>query len=348
MTLAEIRDSILTRNFSLADVRYLLILAGVLCLIAVILIVIRGIRARRIRYRPHGSVTNPGEIHDILRLAMDQRRPFEVQVQTDRSGFRRPTLRTSPQKIGSSTITLELSGIKSLSSIWLDKAVAVYFRIGVGNNEFIYYTFAGNISDIQTPSEDICHIVIPIPAQLDNRQKRAFLRMQPPAEFLLGAALWHDPNMPQPEKMHDLALWPRPLLLLLPGRLEQFRLLDLSAGGLRICIPRSIALSYHLEISTVETIIVMLDLLDPETDKRLRFWMQCRIQNTWEEQPSRDIHVGAQFRAWARPREGHLPPEIPSFLEWFRLSSSFEVEPVGNWVMRRHLEMYRDVPNDMF
>lgn len=348
MTLADIRDSILTRNFSLTDAGSLLILMGVLCLIAAVVVVIRGIRARRVLYRPHGSITSPREIRDILQLATDQRRPFEVQVQRAETGSRRPTLRCSSQGVGASYITLELSGIKTLSTPWLKKAVTVYFRIGTGHNEYIYYTFAGSISSIENPDADTCHITIPVPAQLDNRQKRTFLRMQPPAEFLLGAALWHEQKMPTPENIHDLALWPRPLLLLLPGRLEQFRLLDLSAGGLRICIPRAIANSYHLDFSKLENIIVMLDLLDPETNRRLRFWMQCSIQNAWEEQPTHDIHIGAQFRAWARPREGRIPSETPSSLEWLRLSSSLEVEPVGNWVMRRHLEMYRDVPNDMF
>ncbi len=347
MTLAELRDGIFANNVPL-NTKPLLIVAGALCLLIVILLVVRGIRARCARNYPTGSITSPGEIQSILRLAADQRRPFEVQVRTVQNGSRRPTLRCSPLHVGHSAITLELNGIKTLSSIWLDRAVNVYFRIGTGNNKFVYYTFTGSIHSVLNPSKDICQITLPVPTQLDNRQKRAFLRMQPPAEFLLGAALWHDHNIPGPENISDLALWPRPTLLFLPGRLEQFKLLDLSAGGLRICIPHMITNRYHLEFSTMEDLIMMIDLLDPEIDKRLRFWMQCRIQNAWEEQPSHDIHTGMQFRAWARPRESQALSDPPSTLEWFRLSSSFEVESIGNWVMRRHLEMYRDVPNDMF
>jgi hypothetical protein len=33
-------------------------------------------------------------------------------------------------------------------------------------------------------------------------------------------------------------------------------------------------------------------------------------------------------------------------MEWLRLPSSNEVEPIGNWIMRRHLEIFRDLPPD--
>ncbi len=347
MTLLEqIRDSIFGRNFPFAEYGLLLGMVALVFLIALVFGIIALVQMRRARYYPHGHVVDPAEIRDIVREAFDQRRPFEIQLQAEDQNARRPTLRCAPQSMGGGTITLDLgSGVKMLSDSWIGKKINVYFRVGI-HREFIYYTFASQIRDFHSHPTENSSIDITFPAMLDNRQKRAFLRMLPPADLVLGMALWHSWTMPTPEKIHDLVLWPRPLLLLVPGRMEQFKLLDLSAGGLRLAIPAAIMAQHELEFSSIDSMIVMLDLYDPEQEKRLRFWMQCRVQNTWSEGAGRATNVGAQFRSWARPKDGVTSAEGASILEWLRLSSSFEVEPIGNWVMRRHLEIYRDIPAD--
>jgi hypothetical protein len=181
---------------------------------------------------------------------------------------------------------------------------------------------------------------------LENRQKRSFLRIKPPMEFFRGAAIWHGLSLPQDEALSNLAQWPKPNLLLLPGRLEQFEILNLSAGGMRLRIPHSVVRAHNLEFTSVERIILMLDLVEPDQHKLLRFWLQSRIQSVWFEHPSRDLYMGVQFQAWARPKE-HPGGIVRSDLEWLRLSSSNEVEHIGNWVMRRHLELFREVPGEM-
>jgi hypothetical protein len=102
--------------------------------------------------------------------------------------------------------------------------------------------------------------------------------------------------------------------------------------------------SYQLQFNSAEQLLLMLDLLDPDQTKRLRYWMLCRIQNVWIEHASRDVHIGMQFLSWARPKESSVPRQKTLGVEWLRLSSSNEVEPVGNWIMRRHLELFRENP----
>ena len=113
-----------------------------------------------------------------------------------------------------------------------------------------------------------------------------------------------------------------------------------------MCIPHDVARSFGLHFSAVENVIVLLDLFDPENGKRLRWWMRCRIQSVWVDLPRRDIHLGLQFQAWAKPREARSDADTGGELEWLRMSSSSEVEPIGNWIMRRHLEMFRDIPGN--
>lgn len=341
MTLSDIQQSFNTRKFDVSSVETWLMGVALLAFLILLYLLVRAILARRKRYIPHGEIVGQAEIREIFKAAFDQRRPFEVQVQTD-AGQRRPTLRCSPEKLDSETFTVEINGLKSLSSRWLGREVTVFFRIMSGK-DFVYYTFPSSIIKINTPRQGICHISLPIPDALENRQKRAFLRMPPPREYFKGGALWHGETMPPPEKLNEISLWPRPSLLSIPNRVEQFQILDLSAGGARLRIATDVVSKFHLQFNSAEHLIIMLDLYDPEMEKRLRFWLQCRIQNVWTEQPSRDVHMGLQCLGWARPREGAEAGQAGN-IEWLRMSKSNEVEPLGNWIMRRHLELFRENP----
>lgn len=347
VSLSSIQESFFTRSFDIDAVSGWTWALGVLCLLLLAVTVFKALRARRIRYNPYGSIRDPRSIRSILRNAFDQRRPFEIQFHTENEQ-RRPTLRCAPEYLGKDSMTLEVSGLKSLSDKWLKRQVVAFFRIQIGN-EFTYYTFTSRIESIHAPRPGICHLTLLIPQTLENRQKRSFLRIAPPKEFLLGAAIWHGDTMPSTEALNDITRWPLPKLLLIHDKVEQFQVLDLSAGGVRISIPHTTRRNMNIQFAAPEQLLLMLDLYDPENNKRLRFWLQCRIQNAWVEHSSRELHVGTQFQAWGRPKEA---PEY-SFLaddvagiEWLRLPSTQEVEPLGNWIMRRHLELFREAPFD--
>ncbi|MDR2161571.1 MAG: hypothetical protein LBO77_05470 [Desulfovibrio sp.] len=346
MNLRDIRDSFLNRSF---DIEGLPLWLGVAvlaaCLLLLLLFLIRTIQRRRIRYHPHGSITDPETIRMFLRQAYEQRRPFEVQIHNE-VDTRRPNLRTTLEQLGPVNFTVEISGIESFSEQWIGRTVNIFFHVNIDGDP-IYYTFQTRIASIHFPVRGVCHLTMEIPTLLENRQKRAFLRLKPPAEFFRGAAMWHGSALPDDSSLYDLTLWPRPTLLFLPGRLEQFEVLNVSAGGMRMRLPHAVVRAQDLHFNSVERVIIMLDLLDPEQNcKLLRYWLQCRVQSVWFEHPSRDLFMGLQFLAWAKPREipgGHSR----SGMEWLRLPSSNEVEPIGNWIMRRHLEIFRDLPVDI-
>lgn len=346
MTIKEIQQSFISVNpFEFGVHTYYIVGLAAFILVIFSILALRALRARRLRYFPHGSIIDPQEIRRILRQAFDQRRPFEAHVQSD-DNRRHPALRCSPEYIGSKGLTFELNGIKTLSEGWIGRHFKIYFRLKRGEN-FTYYTFDSAILSIANPAKGVCHITLAFPSTLDNRQKRSFLRMAPPQDLLLGSALWQDPRHPAPETLHDINLWPSPMLLLLPNSHEQFRILDLSAGGVRLLIPRATVHELALRFNTVEHIILLLDLFDPEHGKRLRFWLQCRVKNVWQEHITHDISLGLQFLSWARAKDPPSEGETPGALEWLRLSPALEVDGIGNWIMRRHLELYRDMPTHL-
>jgi hypothetical protein len=342
--LSSIQENFLTRAFDFAAVNEWLWGVGAVVFLLTAIILFRAIRARRIRYNPFGTILGPQNIRAILRSAFEQRRPFEIQFYSENK-HRRPTLRCAPEYIGRDSFTVELSGLKKLSDKWLGRPALVFFRIKSGK-EFAYYSFESHLDGIHSPRPGVCHLTLPIPSSVENRQKRSFLRITPPKEFLLGAALWCEATMPPDEHLHEITSWPRPKLLFIPDNVEQFHLLDISAGGVRISVSTTVMARFDLHFTAAERLLLMMDLVDPEQNKRLRFWLQCRIQNAWIEHASNNLHMGVQFLAWARPREvtENSYEANAAAIEWLRLSSANEVEPLGNWIMRRHLELFRETP----
>ena len=314
-------------------------IAGIaLCLVAIAIIVSRLMKGKKEHFSPMGRVTIPAAIVQMLEEAIDQRRDFEIQISTS-SADNRPTLKSVPQKIDKTSITLEVIGLRQLSNHWIGREITIFFRITT-KGVFSYHTFISSIQAIQAPRKDVCHLVLPLPACIEQRQQRSFLRIEPPADFVYGGAMWYGETLPDPRQMSDVSQWAPPSIFLLPAYAVQFHISDLSAGGLRLRIPNSVVQHLHLPISNVERFIVMLDLLDAEEMKISRFWLQCRSQRITMEPPDQDVLVGAKFMAWAKPRDP-FDPGAPGALEWFRLSPSNEVEPVGNWIMRRHLALFR-------
>jgi hypothetical protein len=346
VTLASIRETFLSRSFDFAAVSGWLWGIGIATLVLLAVILSRAILARRSLYNPFGKITDHRTIRTILRNAFDQRRPFEIRFHTE-SGRRRPTLRCAPEYLGRDSFTVEVSGLKILSNKWVGRPTEVFFRLQIGP-DFTYYTFSVPIGGIHLPRQGVCHLTLPIPPSMENRQKRSFLRITPPVEFLFGSAIWCEEAMPPSEQLHDISTWPKPKLLCLPNRLEQFHILDISAGGMRLSIPNTMMHSLKLYFATTERLLLMLDLFDPEQNKRLRFWMQCRVQSAWVEHSTRNMHMGLQFLSWGRPKDvaTHLPEANAANIEWLRLSSANEVETLGNWIMRRHLELFREAPSE--
>ncbi|WP_353118147.1 hypothetical protein [Nitratidesulfovibrio sp.] len=122
-------------------------------------------------------------------------------------------------------------------------------------------------------------------------------------------------------------------------------LLNLSGGGLRLLVPRATsrsATARGMNLDIGGRLVALLELYDPQHDRSLGFWLHCRIQNRFVAFETRDVELGLQVLAWGQPRDN-----APHMADWKPLSDEGEVEPLGNWVIRRHLELYRESGSDV-
>lgn len=329
----EIQRHFLERTLDLEAMRNLLLAVSIAVGVILLLMLIRLFRPQK-PYAPQDWVMEQGAIRDILTEALSQRAKMELHFASEGEG-RRPALRCSAMRVDDKTLLLEASGLTTLSHQWEGRRTDCFFMVRHKDN-YVFYAFTTTIVAI-TEKKDYCLISVALPEKLETRQKRSYLRITPPEEYMLGAAIWRGPDMPDDSVRDDLALWPEPSRIWLPGTREDFIIRDISSGGVRVQIPRHM-LTEEMEYTHISTnFLMMLDLWEPDKASRLRFWLLCRMQNPVLDFETKGLDVGAQFLAWAKPAG-----QGGSALVWLKLASSGEVEPLGNWIMRRHLEFFRE------
>lgn len=329
----EIQRHFLERTLNMNAIREALLVFGVVVGVLVLVMLILHFRPKK-AYVPQDWILDAEQIRNTISVALNQRANFELQFALE-GETRRPALRCSLMEIGKTDLLVEASGMASLSSRWEGRSVECFFMLRKLET-YSFYAFSTTLKHIKT-TESSCRIRLSIPERIESRQKRSYLRINPPEEYTLGAALWRGVDMPEALERNDLSLWTKPSRLWLPGTREEFCIRDISSGGMRLHLPRQILAEEMDFIHVSNQYIVMLDLWEPDKAQRLRFWLLCRMQSPVLDFESKGMDIGTQFLAWGKPAETG-----GSGLLWLKLASSGEVEPLGNWIMRRHLEFFRD------
>ncbi len=336
MTISEISDSFVKRSKAFTDSPEVLIAICVLIGLLLLAMLFIYLQRRRMRYVPHGWILDPKVINSVLEMALDQRRTFELRLSSDSN---RPLLRCSPVNIKNGELELEAFGVNSVAQDWVNREVEVFFKIAFSGN-FTYYAVVATIKDVRVATSELVILRLATFTKLENRQKRSFLRIMPSRDMLLGSGLWYN-NQPEGEILNDVSLWPKPDLVNLPYRLNQFTIQDISAGGMRIKIERAEIAGWERTFAQGEHLYAILTLRDPEETKPLRFCLRCRVQNITMDYVTQAFILGLQFIAWADVKEG-----TATTLEWLSLSKNFEIGRIANWVIKRHLEMFRETPDE--
>ncbi len=336
LDIPAVSQSFATRSKAFTDSPEVLIGLCVIFFLLGLVMFLLYTRRKNIKYIPHGWVTDAKIIRSVLDLAIDQRSTFEMRF-LEGHNRNRPLLRCAGIELKGNDLVLEANGVVNVAAEWVGNKVEAFFKVTV-EHKFIYYAVSARIKDTQPYGSERVHIRLDSFEKLENRQKRSFLRISPPSELIMGGGFWYR-TLPEEDVRNDASLWPRPDLVILPERLEQFSVQDISAGGTRVKIPSKAMQGWERKFAVGEHIFLLLSLLEPDDTKRLSFWLQCRVQNITVEYVTQDVTVGLQFLAWATVREG-----TGTTLEWLKLTSNFEVGQIANWVIKRHLEIFRERP----
>ena len=311
-------------------------------------------RLKRPGFTPYGMVKSTRLIRQLLYSSINARSVFDLYIPpraTEASSQARPTeqgrlhLRCVPLALRPGELLLETLWEGFTPRTWKDRSVTCYFSINANpgqttpfSGQNLYYTFDTSIKDMEIKAQGCCRLRLRLPHTMRKRQKRSFARFEPPREYLLGAALWGGKAIPPEERRGSPRAWPRPTLVILPEKAEQFHLNDLSAGGCKLLLSRGGPSTAWSPVAGEEAVL-FLDLLDPDVREGLRFWLHCRVRNAAEH--TEGLEAGLQFISWGKGEDvgpGSGRPEDRGLL-WLELKPDADVPGLAGWIARRQIEL---------
>lgn len=333
----SVRDSFNTVGVDSRMLYYILLVliaAGVLYLVGKFVEVLRR-RCRRDAL-PAYMIVKKSVIMDVMQQALEERSKFEMKFLP--SEYTRPVAVCSLEELDASSLTFDLGPDLKATRSWINRMTEFYFRVQGGKKQHVYYRFASPIVGVRRLTNNVNCIVVEFPETIELQQKRAHLRIEPPSQYLLGAAIWQEKGEEKPALVKK---WGKPHLVFQPGKaVNPFSIEDLSAGGLRLMVTRAALRENNFNVGVGQRLYLILDLYDPETSRKRRFWLLCRVQHVYEDFETRNAEFGLQFVLHGRLKKEN-DEEAALQVEWKPVTNE-GVELLGGWIMKRHLELYRD------
>lgn len=244
----------------------------------------------------------------------------------------------SLEDVRGEALDLELSSIKDANQTWIGRKVECLFRLANPKHptQSTFYSMSSEIMGIKKLGSGAGVITVQFPEKVEISQKRMHLRLEPPTNLLLGMAIWPEQLAPSGAEERQIKNWGKPRLIYVTGETANpFHIENLSGGGIRVGVERDTIKDSGLDFEIGQTYILLLDLHEPEDQRKLRFWLMGRIQNRYEDFETRKLSFGMQFT-----RQGKRLTEPKNEIRWQRVPEA-GIDDLGNWVVKRHLEMYR-------
>lgn len=332
--LGQIQGSFGTSSVSDTGLTVLAWLGGVVAVLGVAAFVLKYLRMQaRLREIPAGWIVNPSRIKENIQAAQDQRSKFEFSFHAEETAGM--SVSCSIKEFGKGVITLDSCTVDKIGRDWVGRQVRCFFRVTSGKKKHMhFYAFSSKISGIKQLPGTMSEVMIAIPDRLELQQKRAHLRVEPPSDYVLGFAVW--PERFDKGHAHDghVAHWDKPNLIIMPKKRAGVRIVDVSAGGLRMKIDRAQAKESGLSFNITRQFFLLMDLFVPEKGAKLRIWAVGKVRQVFEDVDA--VEVGMQFIKIGEP-----VPEEKKLLVWKTLDED-GITDLGNWAVRRQLELYRE------
>lgn len=285
------------------------------------------------RFRDSGpvglSLHESAQIREVLDEALQQRATLEVQFQEQ--DVRRTNFSCTPTGVDPFVgFTLEVSGFIKPQQSWIGRTVLCYFKVAGHHKDakWSFFSFRTTIIDIVV-RQARRRIVLAIPKQLDRKQRREHLRLDPPNEDIPEVQIW-------PETLSNLD-WPEADPPLLEYRIAHqenpLRILNLSAGGLLLELRPPLPKALGADLEKGRRFYIRLVLNDPEQGAPQVHKLLAQVRNVFLDPTHGKRLVGFSFAAWLPRTEG------PG--SWQPLKGK-GVEEIEDWVFKRHLELYRE------
>jgi hypothetical protein len=310
-------------------------LAAVLVLAGIGILINHYLR-RRFKLVPSNWVTRPQDIRAVFEQAVTQRSKIEMSF--TRRNQARQTTSCQLADVTAEHLILDLSDFIEVHQGWIGRSFECFFRIqpGKSTGQTNFYNFNAEVAGVKKLADGSTQLTLAMPDHVVLQQKRVHLRLEPPTSYVLGVALWPQQLDDKARPVANVKDWGRPPLVLIPGKTDgSLRLANVSAAGLRLQAAYEARKEAGLELDIGQYVNILLTLHEPSTKSVLKHWLTARVQNRYEDYSSKELEVGLRITAVGQRPAGSAE------IAW-RKAPEDGLPDLENWVVRRHLELFRE------
>lgn len=270
-------------------------------------------------------------VHSLLEQSIAERAKYEVRF-ASKTGKRMHFACTPLSMDSENALTLELSGFVHPQQEWVGRMVNANFRLASEKKElrWEFYEFQSTITGLRRRG-NLEYIILQPPERLERKQRRQHLRLEPSGGDILRVDIWPETltNLEHPEHAAAMASFRH-------GRKNNtLNVLNISAGGLLLELR---AKSFHVDeesLSRGKRLAVRLDVRDFDEKTVKEYMIAARIRNAYADPVTGHKVLGLSFAAYRA-----AAPDDPEKQRWINLHGK-GLEPIEDWVFKRHLELYR-------
>lgn len=286
-------------------------------------------------YIPAADIREHDKMLQVLDMCITRRNKLEFKIVSRQNSGQ--IVSGMPETVRNEQIIVAMSVPFSPNQEKLTgEKVHCYFKVQEGRRT-VFFNFLSNIDRARAGADGFLELAIALPEMLVAGQKRNFLRLDPPDDFILEIGIWPEYVDSATDWKTALDEFPDPILANGDRNFRNIRIRDISAGGTRLIIDKAALDRSGLAPAKGVHFMLQLSLWDPAEQTELPLWMICRIQKYVSTAGEPKADIGVQFIAWSQIKN----PEIRQ-LAWTKLDQQDdEVLPLGNWVAKRYLEEYR-------
>jgi hypothetical protein len=276
------------------------------------------------------STTDSARIFAIFEQAVAERATHEIQFHGEAG--QRTIFFCSPVGLESPrTIVLEVSGFIHPQESWVGRRVQCHFKLIADKNKqkWSFYHFFSTITGIRQ-ERGLEFILVNLPGQLESKQRRQHLRLDPPSEDVPLLDIWPETlgNLDHPDKTP-------PMLSFIHGRQDNpMNVLNVSGGGLLLEVRPSAQDIPKNALDKGQRVFLNMGLRDPEQGRITEYLLLAQIRNVFIDPVTGNRLVGLSFTA-LQAEDGNEEEN-----RWTALHGK-GVEEIEDWVFKRHLQLYR-------
>ncbi len=225
---------------------------------------------------------------------------------------------------------VETTSVSSVSSRWNGATVTCFFKLHESRPRphDTFYMFTTTLVDSRPGLQGAIVLELDFPASLESGQRRKSMRVSPDRDKFEQIAVWRYGQGQSLDLREPLA------------DRRQFQsgaaiLLDISAGGLRLVLKKSLIREKDLELSTNPRFVVFLHFSESLPRYPDAIWLVARAKFAETDFVTGDVRLGLEFIG-----EGVADPGTGK-VAW-RKVVDHTVEAVAQRTYQWHLELYRD------